>query len=98
MEGGTKFRTSLVGDVNGNGYSNPVCFDRKGYGFYSADMVNWTGVPNQRLDTPIIGDWDGNGIDDVGGLYRGRFYRSTDLGQTWTKTPGKKMRTVVGGD
>ena len=40
----------------------------------SAGAANWPLVTAYPSDTPLVGDWDGNGVDTVGIYRNGAFY------------------------
>ncbi len=86
----------VAGDWNGDGTDeigmwrpSTGCFylDMDGNGTWtrSADKITAPfGAPN---DYPVVGDWNGDGVDDVG-VWRpstGRFYLDVDGSFTWTR-------------
>lgn len=72
----------VVGDWDGNGIDTPGVFSPPNGLWQLTNGINGANVTNsfptsnfaftfgQNGDTPIVGDWDGNGIDGVG-LFRG---------------------------
>ena len=63
-----------------------------------ADLAFGYGV---STDTPLIGDWDGNGVDTVGIYRNGAFYSGTAIlpvMQTWPLVMAYQRDTPVVGD
>jgi len=73
---------AVAGDWDGNGIDTPGVFNPANGQWLLTNGINGTNVANssptpnfqfslgQNGDTPIVGDWDGNGIDGVG-VFRG---------------------------
>ncbi len=69
-------------DANGNGTWNQVL---------AGDTFRDFGISSiATTATPVTGDWDGDGMDDLGLYNNGRFYLDTNGNGVWNK--------VVGGD
>ncbi|WP_417746822.1 matrixin family metalloprotease [Rosistilla oblonga] len=69
-------------DANGNGTWNRVL---------AGDTFRDFGISSiATTATPVTGDWDGDGMDDLGLYNNGRFYLDTNGNGVWNK--------VVGGD
>ena len=79
---GASVNIAVVGDWDGNGIDTPGVFNPANGDWLLTNGINGTNVANsfptpnfiftfgQNGDTPIVGDWDGNGIDGVG-FFRG---------------------------
>lgn len=79
---GSAVNIAVVGDWDGNGIDTPGVFNPANGDWLLTNGINGTNVANsfpapnfiftfgQNGDTPIVGDWDGNGIDGVG-FFRG---------------------------
>lgn len=79
---GGSVNIAVAGDWDGNGIDTPGVFNPQNGDWFLTNGINGTNVNNsfppsdfvftfgQNGDTPIAGDWDGNGSDSVG-LFRG---------------------------
>ena len=102
---GTAGDLPVAGDWNGDGKDEIGVFRRSNACFYldADDNGAWSapdrrlgpfGVPNR--DLPISGDWDGDGVDQIG-VYRppqSNFYLDMDGNGTWS---GSDLRSQVFG-
>ena len=88
--------TPLCGDVDHDGLDEPIVFTAGGTwtvraGFGESDPVLWKITYGlQARDVPVLGDWDGNGADDLAIHRAGSWYiRSTGslLGSTTVVFP-----------
>jgi len=83
----------LVGDWNGDGYSD-IGIWRNGSFYLDADGNGaWNGSIADRsfrfgtsIDSPISGDWNGDGKDEVGVWRAGKFYLDLDGSNSWNST------------
>ena len=92
--------TPVVGDWDGNGIDdlglyNDGCFylDTTGNGRWDhvagGDTFRDFGMASIRdTATPVVGDWDGNGIDDLGLYNDGCFYLDTTGNGVWDHVAG----------
>ena len=57
--------------------------------FVSMDMATWTEIPGDGFTKIFTGDFDGDGVDDLGGVSAadGSIHITTDFGLTWMTTP-----------
>jgi uncharacterized delta-60 repeat protein len=90
----------VIGDFDGDGTDdlglyNHGCFylDTTGNGAWDkvagGDTFRDFGIPALRaVAKPVIGDFDGDGTDDLGLYYDGRFYLDTTGNGTWDKAAG----------
>ncbi len=89
--------TPLTGDWNGDGKDDIGVYresssrfyrDTNGNGRWDGSSVDSVSTMGALGDTPITGDWNGDGKDDIG-VYRGatnRFYRDVDGNGIWDST------------
>jgi hypothetical protein len=86
----------VAGDMNGDGYSEVGVYrPSTGQWFFDLDTPGWTnciadggtdlclaqfGGPS---DIPVTGDWDGNGLDEVGVYRQGQWFFDSDGSGTW---------------
>jgi hypothetical protein len=90
--------TPIIGDWNGDGLDD-VGIYRPGVTRFFLDLNGnglWDGTPTDGIfpfgiagDVPIIGDWNGDGVDEIG-VYRpgaARFYLDLNGNNLWDGTP-----------
>ena len=85
---GTSVETPLCGNIDADRADEPMLFARGGTwtiraGFGASDPVAWTaryGVLSG--DKPVVGDWDGNGKDDLAVLRSGTWHLRSSANAT----------------
>ncbi len=92
--------TPLIGDWNGDGTDNLGLFNQGNFYLDTTGNGQWDktsggdtfsnfGITSlAAIATPVVGDWDGNGTDDLGLFYHGQFYLDTTGNGKWDKTSG----------
>ncbi len=104
---GTVGDVPVIGDFNGDGYdeigvyrpgSSKFFLDRNGNGRWDGvaggDVVYRFGVPG--IDTPIIGDWNGDGVDDIGVHRKRNFFLDANGNGRWDKASGGDLLHRMG--
>jgi hypothetical protein len=97
----------IIGDFNGDGYDEIGVYRPSNSKFYidlngsgrwegpaGGDIAYKFGVAG--VDTPIIGDWDGDGIDNIGVHRRKNFFLDANGNGRWDKASGGDLLRTMG--
>ncbi len=87
----------IIGDWNGDGIDEIGVYRPSNARFYLDVNGNklWDGTPTDRAiafgtlgDAPVIGDWNADGVDDVGVRRANKFWLDANGNYLWNGTPG----------
>lgn len=83
----------LVGDWNGDGYSDvgvwqngSFSLDADGNGIWNGPAIDKKFAFGNPGDIPLVGDWNGDGKDDVGVWRNGKFYLDLNGNRAWNSS------------
>lgn len=79
-----KFVTREANDVQGRGEDRERLLKRGDDGSLRADAVDHVFKYGEQADTPLSGDWNGDGIDQIGIFRNGRWLMDSDGDGRWT--------------